>query len=96
VPETTDILLTHGPPEGTRDYGWGDGLLTSRLAELEQLSLHVFGHMHGQFGTGSGPLGVCCVNAASHGAIVIEIDTRMRGPGGKFPTKILETVRRGK
>ena len=51
IPESTDVLLTHGPPLGHGDrtaYGVdvGSASLLRRLPALERLRLHVFGHIH--------------------------------------------------
>ena len=54
IPEDTDILITHGPPFGTLDtvsprrtHRCGCEELASRLEQLQDLKLHVFGHIHG-------------------------------------------------
>lgn len=51
IPNDTHVLVTHGPPQGVLDAdgnGEGQGCwdLLQRTAELSQLRLHVFGHMH--------------------------------------------------
>jgi len=56
VPDTTDVLLTHGPPLGHGDvvvdgHRAGSEALARRVAELGRLRLHVFGHIHEGFGT---------------------------------------------
>jgi Icc-related predicted phosphoesterase len=64
IPDNTDILVTHGPPMGILDpvqrfnhrtgeqeiehVGCMD--LYNRIQELEQLKLHVFGHLHDGYG----------------------------------------------
>lgn len=51
IPDDTEILVTHGPARGILD---GDNLgcvdLTERITELDNLKLHVFGHIHGASG----------------------------------------------
>lgn len=50
IPEHTDILVTHSPPQFHLDIaGWGEGFL---LKELERMrpKLHVFRHIHGGYG----------------------------------------------
>ena len=54
IPEDTDILVTHGPPFGILDtvsprrtHRCGCEELALRLKELNNLKLHVFGHIHG-------------------------------------------------
>jgi Icc-related predicted phosphoesterase len=57
IPEDTDILITHGPPQGRLDTSgppWnqpnlGCELLRVRVDELKP-KIHVFGHIHGSAG----------------------------------------------
>ena len=54
IPNDTDILITHGPPHGIRDFTpsnlqVGCELLRERVDVLKPL-LHVFGHIHGAYG----------------------------------------------
>jgi Icc-related predicted phosphoesterase len=57
IPEDTDILITHGPPQGHLDASgppWnqpnlGCELLRVRVDELKP-KIHVFGHIHGSAG----------------------------------------------
>ncbi|CEL09728.1 hypothetical protein ASPCAL12859 [Aspergillus calidoustus] len=53
IPEDTDILITHGPPKGHLDLGFmGCAGLRSVLWGMERKPLlHVFGHVHGGYGT---------------------------------------------
>lgn len=56
IPENTNILVTHGPPQGILDIvPYADGTpkervgcndLMNRILQLPQLKLHVFGHIH--------------------------------------------------
>jgi Icc-related predicted phosphoesterase len=55
IPEDTQVLITHGPPDGVLDetpngthVGCFD--LTRRLEALNDLKLHVFGHIHHSYG----------------------------------------------
>ena len=55
IPEDTDILVTHSPPEGYGDlcdHGERVGCedLLARIKELPQLKLHCFGHIHEAYG----------------------------------------------
>lgn len=59
IPDDTNILVTHGPPEGILDRAHGYGpqdnrtgcpYLMERITRLESLRLHVFGHIHEQNG----------------------------------------------
>ena len=57
IPENTDILITHGPPQGHLDisgppYNEGDlGCELLRVKVDEQPpKIHVFGHIHGSYG----------------------------------------------
>lgn len=57
IPNDTDILITHGPPQGILDisgspYNQGDlgcELLRVRVDEIKP-KIHVFGHIHGSYG----------------------------------------------
>ena len=56
IPNDTDILVTHGPPHEILDLVLegervGDPILRNRISQLNQLKLHVFGHLHLQGGT---------------------------------------------
>jgi Icc-related predicted phosphoesterase len=79
IPEDTDVLITHVPPEGILDaippmskYGngcyaihVGDKYLLDRVKELKKLKLHVFGHIHESHGRTSNPdTGLVYVNVA--------------------------------
>lgn len=55
IPDDTNVLITHGPPYGTLDLIHTGGLsienvgceaLTDRIKSLQQLQLHIFGHIH--------------------------------------------------
>ncbi len=50
IPDDTEILVTHCPPEGILDMSWdgrlGDRHLRRRVTQLDKLRLHVFGHNH--------------------------------------------------
>jgi len=62
IPETTDILITHGPPIGILDNGMGCEELIKKVEKVK-LKLHVFGHIHEQHGIVE-QNGTCYVNAA--------------------------------
>lgn len=75
IPDDTDILVTHGPPNGILDLvprrGWDENTgceeLRKRLetiAEFGRLKLHVFGHIHCGYGTHE-EFGVKFVNAST-------------------------------
>lgn len=57
IPEGTDILITHGPPQGILDTSGdpynepllGCELLIERVKEVKP-KIHVFGHIHGGYG----------------------------------------------
>lgn len=57
IPEETDILITHGPPGGILDSSSFHGGLPlgsyELLSAIERIKpkLHVFGHIHGGYGT---------------------------------------------
>ena len=59
IPDDTDVLITHGPPNEARDFvsNWRQGdvnvgceLLRFRVEQFKPL-LHVFGHIHGAYGS---------------------------------------------
>ena len=54
IPADTDVLVTHTPPYGILDFDdnihYGSEKLLQRVAEMLP-SLHLFGHIHRQYGT---------------------------------------------
>jgi predicted phosphohydrolase len=55
IPPSTDVLITHGPPQGSLDTSvtWGANLGCEELQKRVQKvwpKLHVFGHIHGGYG----------------------------------------------
>lgn len=55
IPKNTNILITHGAPWGIGDrcdngFCAGCSDLTDKTEDLEQLKLHVFGHIHEGYG----------------------------------------------
>lgn len=50
IPPCTDILITHGPPQGILDCGMGDEDLSNQVKNV-QPKIHCFGHIHGQIGS---------------------------------------------
>lgn len=55
IPDDTDVLITHGPPFGLRDWNasgerCGDPELAKRVFTLPALKLHAFGHIHEGYG----------------------------------------------
>jgi Icc-related predicted phosphoesterase len=58
IPHDTNVLITHGPPQGILDKTiiWGDMAGCEELRDvvvnhLPDLKLHVFGHIHEGYGT---------------------------------------------
>jgi Icc-related predicted phosphoesterase len=58
IPDDTDVLITHGPPNEARDFvsNWRQGdvnvgceLLRHRVDQIKPL-VHIFGHIHGAYG----------------------------------------------
>lgn len=55
IPDSTDVLITHGPPYGILDLPFGKGepagceLLLKRVHKIEP-RVHIFGHIHGSYG----------------------------------------------
>jgi len=55
IPDSTDILVTHGPPYGVLDTAPGSTLHEGcpelfEAVRLIEPRLHVFGHIHGAYG----------------------------------------------
>jgi Icc-related predicted phosphoesterase len=89
IPDTVDVLVTHGPPFGILDktdilaphLGCVD--LAEAVARVKP-GLHVFGHIHGGYGQEKGPKSTQSVNCAAldekyalaNNAIVIEISPK--------------------
>ena len=68
IPDDTDILITHGAPYGVMDHNSNDDRtgcehLRHRLIFLDNLKLHVFGHIHEGYGIVTSPKRIY-VNAA--------------------------------
>jgi Icc-related predicted phosphoesterase len=71
IPDDTQVLMTHSPPEGILDFYGGREAGDDRLADtvhrrLKDLKLHVFGHIHEGAGQAQRN-GVLFVNAAQVG-----------------------------
>lgn len=49
IPNDTDILVTHGPPQGILDGGQGCPALRRAVIRLKP-KLHCFGHIHSAYG----------------------------------------------
>lgn len=88
IPDDTDVLITHGPPQGILDelagprhehVGCKD--LLARVRELPSLKLHVFGHIHHSYGRLESPGEPIFVNAsicdedyrAAHAPIIVDL-----------------------
>lgn len=73
IPDDTDILITHMPPFGILDQGIkkkniGDFSLRNKIDRLQNLKMHVFGHVHEYGGQGyfhkTETSKICCINGA--------------------------------
>ena len=87
IPDQTNVLLTHGPPNGILDSTFdisgkpklvGCEILKRRISELPNLKVHAFGHIHEGYGRTTDIRGREFVNSAvvgrhSKGAIVVDI-----------------------
>ena len=83
IPERTNVLLTHGPPNGILDSTFdgrlvGCEILKRRIGELPNLKVHAFGHIHEGYGRVRDIRGREFVNSAmvghrSEGAIIVDI-----------------------
>jgi len=49
IPDSLDVLITHGPPSGIMDYGLGCEELLKRLSRSTP-KIHIFGHIHECYG----------------------------------------------
>ena len=80
IPQDTEILITHCPPAGILDHGYGSLALRYALDNIHMLKLHIFGHIHSERGEITLD-GLRCINASvldddykrQGGAIEIEI-----------------------
>ena len=87
IPDNTDVLITHGPPAGFRDWAkaghesLGCRNLRSHVKRVKP-KLHVFGHIHGGYGEDHDGA-THFVNASlldeaykpTHEPVVVELDT---------------------
>lgn len=70
IHKDTDVLVTHGPPWGIEDYvefsneHVGCQALKDRMDLLSNLKVHIFGHVHSQYGKYIDDMGRIYVNAA--------------------------------
>jgi len=69
IPLDTNVLITHGPPEGildenTRGLSVGCPYLLEKIGELTNLKLHIFGHIHEGYGSLDNGKGLTFVNAS--------------------------------
>ena len=82
IPEETDVLVTHGPPEGVLDelgeYGHIGSEELKKVLEDESFEAHIFGHVHQQHGREDDSYNVSLVNpelVLEEEPYVLEIDT---------------------
>lgn len=69
ISSEVDVVLTHNPPKGCHDGGQGHVAL-AKAVSASAPKLHVFGHIHGAYGTATNPETRCVkVNAAMVGGI---------------------------
>lgn len=69
IPRDTQVLVTHGPPAGILDTNFrrehhGCEDLRVTIDNLDELRLHIFGHIHPPGGQAAKLGGKCYVNAA--------------------------------
>jgi Icc-related predicted phosphoesterase len=70
IPDKTDVLITHGPPYGIRDFVTRNSENAGSMSLLEAVlrikpQVHVFGHIHENYGQEE-HAGIKFINAASH------------------------------
>lgn len=59
IPDDTEVLITHCPPRGILDRNMeaddqercGSSSLAERIKDLKKLKVHIFGHIHGGYGS---------------------------------------------
>eukprot|EP01083_Nonionella_stella_P091838 256834_1 len=49
IPSSSDIIITHNPPQGVLDGGQGCNVLKQRVGKIRPL-MHCFGHIHSDYG----------------------------------------------
>lgn len=68
IPEDTDILITHSPPQGILDNTGGARVgcpyLKTKILKMTNLKLHLFGHIHEGYGIQDGNSGMKFINAS--------------------------------
>jgi len=70
IPDDTNVLITHSPPAGIADWSIYDDehcgceYLRTRVEQLDDMKLHVFGHIHHGYGM-YGDSKMVYVNASS-------------------------------
>lgn len=81
IPKDTDVLVTHGPPEGILDelgeYGHIGSEELSTVLESEEFEAHIFGHVHQQHGRSGDSYNVSVVNrelTVEEEPVVIELE----------------------
>ncbi|MCX6106692.1 MAG: metallophosphatase domain-containing protein [Proteobacteria bacterium] len=100
IPESTHVLIVHGPPHGLRDCipddsgrHAGCSALTGKISKLPSLSAVICGHIHEGAGVETSDTGVLVVNAsicgqgrqAENKPTVIKVTS---GPQGKLLAKV--------
>lgn len=68
IPLNTDILVTHCPAFGVLDNSYGSHSLAARVSRLQNLKVHIFGHIHESHGVSMNG-NLTSINAASIGTI---------------------------
>jgi Icc-related predicted phosphoesterase len=88
IPDDTDVLITHTPPEGVLDYyhkvNQGSSTLAERVREINP-TVHVFGHVHGRNGCieidNTVFINAVVVNGnkkVKNGPVIVEVQARSR------------------
>jgi Icc-related predicted phosphoesterase len=78
VPAGIDVLVTHGPPRGIGDEGFGCEDLRRELGRIRP-RLHVFGHVHDGYGT-----------TRAEGTIYVNAAVCDRGYRASHPVQVVE------
>ena len=89
IPDGIDLLVTHGPPAGVMDGGFGSETVMARVGVVCPTA-HVFGHVHSQFGIQTkGPTtfancaSVDSLYAVTHPVVVLDIPAKAKKRRGQ-------------
>ncbi|KAK3275652.1 hypothetical protein CYMTET_16235 [Cymbomonas tetramitiformis] len=92
IPRGTDVLMTHGPAEGILDQlegiagaTWGSSESLARAIQETRPKVHVFGHLHEQYGFWEKTSNGCYAGGCKY----IECPTTHPPPPSTYPCQII-------